>query len=421
MRLVHVVAASLLLSSAACGKKEEAPPAPVSDPKPADPKPADPKPDDPKAVEPGAADAATAAPTTAPPADMPTDKPVDAPPDVTAGWVDFKGPGDSYTAKFPGQPTTSDEKMPVDGMPDQIMKSALYEAGGGSKAFITAIVDVVVPADSVYDAKQGLDGAVDGMLNGMGATKDNVTSINWGAVEGREVTYHGTSEGVTFNGIARVYASGGEKPRLYQANTISTAGAVTSEMRTFLDNFVLGVSKEGTPPVTVKEAPVEPKEAPPATDWVLHETPLYTVRLPSKPSESKSQLPTPIGDREMTMYAAVTATGGFMIGSVDMQVPDGTPFDVKQAMVGARDGILKSVGGAPDKATVTDVEADGLKGQEIRFVADQKLQGKEIGGVVRMFIDETGGKKLFALVAIGTTPLDEASIKTFFETFKPKK
>lgn len=169
------------------------------------------------------------------PADKPADKTGDKPADPTPeakpeplrGWFDYTGPEGSYTAKFPAKPQENTETMPVEGLPPQTMRSALYEGAGGTKAFITAVVDVNAPAGTTYDVPAGLKGAVEGMLSGMNATQDSTKDMNIGAALGREVMFHGSMDGVNFKGVARVYALGGEKPRLFQANTLVVGADVT--------------------------------------------------------------------------------------------------------------------------------------------------------------------------------------------------
>jgi len=400
MRLIPIVASFLLAT--ACGKSEK--PAEGTGPAKVD-EPAK-NPDPTKAAD---------KPADKPTADKLEDKPVDPPPaaDPLASWVDFTGPENSYTAKFPGKPTENTETMPVEGLPPQTMRSALYEGPGGTKAFITALVDVNAPAGTVYDVPAGLKGAVDGMLSGMNATMDSSKDMNVGAALGREIAFHGTMDGVSFKGIARVYALGGEKPRLFQANTLVIGGAETEEMRTFLDHF--------KPNVPAEAAGAATKDAPPAVpgEWVEHDGGFYKVKFPSKPSTQENAMPTAVGERKMLLTVAADDNGGYMVGVVDLQVPDGTPFDTKAAIDGARDGLISSMAG-DTKPVEADVEMKGLKGREFKFEATGKgPDGTDIQGVARVLVDEAGGKKVYTLVVVGKKPIDHKGVTQFFDSFEP--
>lgn len=402
MRLITIVASILLAT--ACGKSDkpaEGAPTKVSEAdKTKEPAKTPDKPEDKPADK---------------PADKPEDKLAEAPKpaDPLAGWVDYSGPEGSYTARFPGKPQENTETMPIEGMPPQTMRSALYEGPGGTKAFITAVVDVNAPEGAVYDVPAGLKGAVDGMLNGMNATMDSSKDLNLGAAMGREIAFHGTMEGVSFKGIARVYALGGDKPRLFQANSLVIGGSETEEMRLFLDNF--------KPNVPAEAAGAAAKDVPPAVpgEWVEHDGGFYKVKFPAKPTTQESPMPTAVGERTMLLTVSADDNGGYMVGVVDLKVPDGTEFDTKAAIEGARDGLVSSMAGDA-KPTESDIEMKGLKGREFKFEAAGKgPDGSDIQGVARVLVDEAAGKKVYTLVVVGKKPIDDKGVTQFFDSFEP--
>ncbi|MFO0749464.1 MAG: hypothetical protein U1F43_27915 [Myxococcota bacterium] len=423
MRLLPLIAATLFVATAC--KKEVPPPAAVDASEPskatdpnaatAEPKAGDP---DAKAADPNAGEK---------PVEPPTGD--SKPADPMAGWVAYSGPDGSYKTKFPGKPTENAEDMPIEGLPNQSMKSAIYEGAGGNRVYITAVVEITAPAGTTYDAVGGLKGAVDGMLGGMNATKDSDKDVSWGAAVGKEFVYHGTTEGQNFKGMARVYAVGGAKPSLWQVNALAVGNDTNDEMRQFLDAFELGIPKDGVPPkaedakpgdVKADAPPGDAKPMPAIADWVVHESALYKAKFPMKPEESTSPMETAIGTRQMVMATAGDDNGAFMAGAADMQVPPGTDFDAKKAMDGAKEGLLKIAG--PDaKTSEEDVESHGLKGKEIHFDAAQKgPDGSTIEGAARIFLDEKGGKRIFTLVAVGKKPLNAEAVKAFFDSFEPK-
>lgn len=132
-------------------------------------------------------------------------------------------------------------------------------------------------------------------------------------------------------------------------------------------------------------------------------------------------MPTLIGERKMQLAVSANDNGGFMVGTVDMQVPDGTPFDATKAIEGARDGLVKAVAGDVQPVE-SDIEMKGLKGKEFKFEAVGKGPGgSDVQGVARVLIDEKGGKRVFTLVAVGKKPLDEKAVAQFFDSFETKE
>ncbi len=329
-----------------------------------------------------------------------------------AEWLSYKGPGDSYTIKFPGKPTESEQKAPVEGGQEQTIKMALYEADGGKRAFIASIVDVSLPEGVGYDVHAGLKGAIEGMLGATGATRDSSTDITWGEAIGVELTYHGSTEGQSFKGIARVYAVGSPKPRLWQFVAI-TQGEVGADERRFVEGAEIGIPKDGKPPEAA------PTTVPPVADWVIHESAHFKAKFPLKPTESEQPTQTELGEVKMTIASVGIGESAYMASSTDLGVPAGTEFDGTKAIDGAKSGIVNTAG--PDaKVVEKDIELNGMKGKDLRVEGKTDGgTGRPFVGAARFYLDEKGGKRLFTAVVVGET-LPEEAVKAFFDAFEPK-
>jgi hypothetical protein len=329
-----------------------------------------------------------------------------------AEWLSYTGPGDSYTVKFPGKPTENEQKVPVEGGQEQNIKMALYEFDGGKRAFIASIVDVSLPEGATYDVHNGLKGAIEGMLGATGATKDSSTDITWGEAIGAELTYRGSAGGQSFKGIARVYATGGPKPRLWQFVAI-TQGEVGADERRFVEGAEVGIPKDGKPPEAA------PTTVPPIADWVIHESADFRAKFPLKPTESEQPTQTELGEVKMTLASVGIGESAFMASATALGVPAGTEFDAAKAIDGAKAGIINTAG--PDaKVVEKDVELNGMKGKDLRVEGKTDGgAGRPFVGAARFYLDEKGGKRIFTAVVVGET-LPEEAVKAFLDSFEPK-
>lgn len=152
-----------------------------------------------------------------------------------AGWIAFSGPGDTYTARFPGKPTTEDTKLPSPAG-EQLMRSAMYATPTGDRAYVAAVIDMQLPAGQPYDVKAGLEGGASGMVSTMGATLDSSRDTTFEGLAGKEIVFHGSAEGRSFKGLARLYIQD-NPPRLWQVGAIALGGDIDADARAYVDAF----------------------------------------------------------------------------------------------------------------------------------------------------------------------------------------
>ena len=152
-----------------------------------------------------------------------------------AGWIAFSGPGGVYEARFPGKPTTEETKLPSP-TGEQLMRSAIFTTPSGDRAYVAAVVELQVPAGKAYDVKPGPDGGASGMVATVGATLDSSRDTTFEGLAGKEIAFHGSAEGASFKGLARIYIQD-NPPRLWQVGAIVAGGEVDAVARAYVEAF----------------------------------------------------------------------------------------------------------------------------------------------------------------------------------------
>lgn len=156
---------------------------------------------------------------------------------ITAGWFNYIARDQSYSVKFPGQPT--EENQSTDsalGILDYTI--VIYQDDVNRRAYLTSNIVYSLEPDQSYDVDRGLEGAKNGALNNTNSVLLSERNITKQGVRGKEIVFRNPQN---LLGKAHIYidVKNSRRPTLYQALVISDRNINAPEINAFLHSLII--------------------------------------------------------------------------------------------------------------------------------------------------------------------------------------
>lgn len=277
--------------------------------------------------------------------------------------------GGKFTVRKPTFEVTFPARPQVTADGGALPAASMLATIGGEELGVFVIE---VPATTQFDVDKGLAGARDGALGKVGAKLISESPTTLGGIPAKKVTATADSGGTTQ--YLELYLTWDDTHRtMVGAFAASPSSTPTALAREFIASIAIR-GKARVSGVTTDAGVLGLK----LTDvgggsWAVNDN-AYQVTFPSKPNVEASDQQTP--DGKTLPGAVVTSTVGQDqgFGFIYLKIPAGIKYDPEVGITGARDGMIKQIGGKLTKES--QITLGGLAAR--RALASVEIGGKQL-------------------------------------------
>jgi hypothetical protein len=271
----------------------------------------------------------------------------------------------NYQLTFPGKPQVSAQDTPSDA---GVIKGA-SALQGDVPAFGFFLVPI--PPGVTYDAKAGVKGARDGMINNTKAKMVSESQTQLSGVPVNKVI--ATTKAGPIDITLTAWIGFDEVQRtMFGVFTLEQTGKPSTLSQAFVDSFraLAGPAK----PAEIVKTGVNDIEIAPAGNSFVLRGPAFSAKFASKPAFSTFDVPWPSGSNKGVSAIAEYSDGHGAQGILATYVPAGISYDPVAGIDGARDKMFEGM-----KVKLTSEKTATLAGAKGRVMTGTgRLQDKPI-------------------------------------------